>query len=298
MSSEPFISNDLFILYSDIVITKEYTFEELNDLQGSVIFIKTELLNTYIPWLLSLTRPYTLITTCNQDYCMPYNYYPPTDLSVKDLHDSLLAHSYLNVWFTKNPSIYHPKLKCIPLGPKWQYKSHSFFGEDKKPLLDIFHRHCTTPSELFYSNKPNLVYVNFDVKTTAYPYPFYAYHKNMRETILYWCTRQGFEVSPSKNYEEYLQDLKSYKFCVSPPGQGIDTHRAFESLMVGTIPIMITSALDSMYDDLPVLIINNLSLLSNEYLEAQYEKIKTKVYRFEKLYAPYWKERVRTVVSK
>jgi hypothetical protein len=297
MSSEPFISNDLFILYSDVVLDKEYTLEEVNRKMNAserlIIFIKTELLNSYIPWLLSLTRRYTLITTCNDDHCMPYFSFPPMNLDIKNLHDSLLGHSYLNMWFTKNPSILHPKLTYLPLGPKWQYTSVAFFGEDKKPILDILHRQCTTPSDLFYSNKSKLVYVNFDTTTTSPAWrPFYIPHTNIRDMIRYWCTQKGFEVSGSCGYEDYLKELKEYKFCVSPPGRGIDTHRAFESLMVGTIPILITSPLDSMYDDLPVLIISNLSVITQEYLEEQYLILKKKVFRFEKLYAPYWKQRI------
>ena len=303
MSSEPFISNDLFILYSDIVFDKIYPPEQIHiflkkilTFSKVVLFVNTNCLNHYIPWLLTIMVPYVLITTCCGDECIPYEYFPPQNSMVKELHDKLLAYPKMIRWMTKNPSICHPKLTYIPMGPKWQYQSWDFFGEDKTPILDVLHRHCTTPSELFYSEKSKLVYVNFDVNTTMNP--FYIQHTNIRNVLLKWCKDQGFEKSASSTFEGYLKELKEYKFCMSPPGCGIDTHRAFESLMVGTIPIMISSPLNSMYEDLPVLIVNRISMITQSYLEEQYERIKKKTYNFEKLYAPYWKRRVHSDLNR
>ena len=298
MSSEPFISNDLFLLYSNVILDQIYSPEEVyekmvNAPKDKVIFIKMDCLDFYLPWLVMITEPYVLITTGNDDLCLPYYMFPPEE-DIKKSHDSLLAYPYLKQWMTKNPSIVHPKLIPLPLGPKWQYTSFDFFGEDKGPILEILHRHCTTPVEYFYSPKSKLVYVNFDTITTSREWmPFYQPHVNLREVWLYECRHQGYEIAQSSPYEEYLNQMKEYKFCMCPPGHGIDTHRVFESLMVGTIPIMMTSPLDSMYEDLPVLIIKSMSMIRKEYLEEQYEKIKKKAYNFEKLYAPYWKKRIQ-----
>jgi hypothetical protein len=292
MSSEPFISNDLFLLYSDIVLDKLYSWDVLKTWVGLpkkyVILVKTEYVDAYIPWLLSFPYPYVLLTTCNNDYCMPYESFPP-HVQKKKLHDSLLACANMTCWMTKNPSIRHPKVTGLPLGPKWQYQSYDFFGEDKQRILKILHRHCMTPLVLFESEKPNFMYVNFDVTTTKLP--FYKPHTNMRELLLNRCMQEGFEVSPSCEYEVYLQDLKTYKFCMAPPGRGIDTHRVWESLMVGTIPVVVTSPLDSLYEELPVVIIKNVSQISKEYLEKEYLNLKKRKYTFEQLYAPYWKKR-------
>ena len=44
--------------------------------------------------------------------------------------------------------------------------------------------------------------------------------------------------------------LKKTKFVVCPPGRGIDTHRVYETLFFGGIPIIKTSPLDPMYKKL------------------------------------------------
>ena len=40
------------------------------------------------------------------------------------------------------------------------------------------------------------------------------------------------------------------KFVVCPPGRGVDTHRVYETLFFGGIPIIKTSFLDPMYEKL------------------------------------------------
>ena len=49
---------------------------------------------------------------------------------------------------------------------------------------------------------------------------------------------------------EYYATLKRTKFVVCPPGRGMDTHRVYETLFFGGIPIIKSSFLDPMYKKL------------------------------------------------
>jgi hypothetical protein len=49
---------------------------------------------------------------------------------------------------------------------------------------------------------------------------------------------------------DYYATLKQSKFVVCPPGRGLDTHRVYETLFFGGIPIIKTSFLDPMYKKL------------------------------------------------
>ena len=50
-----------------------------------------------------------------------------------------------------------------------------------------------------------------------------------------------------KKRVEYYELLKRTKFVICPPGRGFDTHRVYESLFFGCIPVIKTSFLDPMY---------------------------------------------------
>jgi len=47
---------------------------------------------------------------------------------------------------------------------------------------------------------------------------------------------------------EYYRQLKRTKFVICPPGAGIDTHRVYETLYFGGVPIIKSSFLDPMYE--------------------------------------------------
>lgn len=82
-----------------------------------------------------------------------------------------------------------------------------------------------------------------------------------------------------------------YAFSVSPHGNGLDCHRTWEDLVLGCIVIVKTSPLDSLYDGLPVVIVNDWSEVTEENLEYWLEKysdaFNNESYR-EKLTNQYW----------
>jgi len=94
----------------------------------------------------------------------------------------------------------------------------------------------------------------------------------------------------NRNFEEYLTDLKSSCFVLSPRGNGLDTHRTYESILMGAIPIVRTSELDSLFENLPVLIVQSWEMITEEFLLEKYEEISKKEYCLDKLYSSYWKE--------
>jgi hypothetical protein len=125
-----------------------------------------------------------------------------------------------------------------------QWVSDKFFGEPKDIVLGLYNQYFLEPLNKFNdaTMKPNLLYVNMALWTTDCP--FFAEHKNIRRTALDSLQRNGFELVPQVNNEDYIRALQTHKFCISPPGRGIDAHRTWESLMVGTIPICLSSSLN------------------------------------------------------
>ena len=100
---------------------------------------------------------------------------------------------------------------------------------------------------------------------------------------------ERFEYLGNFSYENYLKKMSEYKFIICPPGYGIDTHRCWESLLVGCIPIMIkVDSMDELYEDLPVLLVENYENITEEYLNKEYDRIKKSSYNFNKLYTDYW----------
>lgn len=96
----------------------------------------------------------------------------------------------------------------------------------------------------------------------------------------------------------YKRNLQ-YRFWLSPKGGGIDCHRTWEALYFGRIPIMLHSAIDQMFQDLPVIIVEKWDDVTLEFLEdfwVQYiEKYKVGFYNMDKINIEYWRSKILSV---
>jgi hypothetical protein len=57
---------------------------------------------------------------------------------------------------------------------------------------------------------------------------------------------------------------------------------------MGAIPIVKSSASDSMFDDLPVVIVMDWNEINEDFLLESYEKIKNTKFNLDKLFIDYW----------
>lgn len=84
---------------------------------------------------------------------------------------------------------------------------------------------------------------------------------------------------------EYFQSIASYKFVVSPEGNGIDCHRHYEALMAGCIPIVERNPLtEKKYKGCPILWTTDYSEITEDYLNQKYEEMIDKQYDFSCLF--------------
>lgn len=90
----------------------------------------------------------------------------------------------------------------------------------------------------------------------------------------------------SKNY---FSILPSYKFVISPEGNGIDCHRHYEALLAGCIPIIeFNDQIQEKYKDLPILYTKDYSEINPESLNDIYKNMLDKTYDFSRLFKSYY----------
>jgi hypothetical protein len=89
-----------------------------------------------------------------------------------------------------------------------------------------------------------------------------------------------------------------YAFSISPHGNGLDCHRTWEDLILGCIVIVKASPLDPLYKDLPVVIVNDWSEVTEDNLAKwleQYKDAFTNPSYRSKLTNAYWLNQIRIV---
>jgi len=97
-----------------------------------------------------------------------------------------------------------------------------------------------------------------------------------------------------KDGSDYLQNLQNAKFTLCPGGFGWDTYRAWESMVMGSIPVLETyyrkDGFYRVFDDLPVLWVDHFDNVTPALLESSYPKIlaRAEEYNFAKLTKHWW----------
>lgn len=83
----------------------------------------------------------------------------------------------------------------------------------------------------------------------------------------------------------YFLNMPSYKFVISPEGNGADTHRTYEALLAGCIPICEENELiKKKYEGCPILWTKDYSEITREYLKEKYKVMIGEVYDFTSLF--------------
>jgi hypothetical protein len=157
----------------------------------------------------------------------------------------------------------------IPIGFRDnQYTSH-------KVLKDVLEDTAKS------SNKTTLCLVNFLVENNDNERSKArdAFKDNMWVTKSDYMTfNKGKSLAHSdpetmKKRVEYYTQLKITKFVICPSGTGMDTHRIYETLYFGGIPIIKTSFLDPMYKKLGgCWIVNDWSEVTEEECNKRWEE--------------------------
>ncbi len=138
----------------------------------------------------------------------------------------------------------------------------------------------------FSGSHDKLVYTNFSTITDK---KRRGYAAVSRESIKLLLEENGIRFQPAVGAVDYYQALPSYKFVISPEGNGIDCHRHYEALIAGCIPIIENNHLiRDKYYGCPILYTEDYSEINHDYLEEVYCSMKDKIYDFSRLFLSYY----------
>ena len=84
--------------------------------------------------------------------------------------------------------------------------------------------------------------------------------------------------------------MESHKFVLCPPGNGIDTHRMWETLYLDSIPVVEKNISSREYSKLPIIYYENIEDVNIEYLN---ERCKELIFEKEMLSVDWWEKKVK-----
>jgi hypothetical protein len=270
VSSYPYIAGDTFRAFCNFIVDGVEQFDPAQVKRGDTIFLQADLREKFFKhYHPSIQQPYILVT---------HNCGPGADDPIPGPFKSYLEDEKIIAWFTQNADIRHPKIHPMPIGLANQCWPHG--------NIHTFTR-CIKAYKK--NSRKKLLYMNFTLNT----FP-------SERTFVYKLFVKNKLCTPTKPkvLEKYLEDLSKYKFTLSPRGNGVDCHRTWEALLMGSFPITRTSTLNSLYENLPVVIIEDWHEVTEDFLNRKYKEMSSKKYQWEKLYAPYWFDKIKQCQAK
>ncbi len=93
---------------------------------------------------------------------------------------------------------------------------------------------------------------------------------------------------------DYLSKLRSFNFVLSPQGNGVDTHRTWETLYMGGIPIVHRHpAVTPLLEALPVVLVDDWrELQSTGFLEGEWHRIHSTRFDYSTLRVSFWIDQI------
>ncbi len=158
---------------------------------------------------------------------------------------------YLNIpncrkVYSQNVNTLDSRVEFLPIG----IANHFWKWGDTKKVVDVI---------LEDIEKTDFVYAHFQERDNRV-----ECYDNVK--------REGIPIVESMEHKDYLRKLKTYKYCVSPEGNGIDCYRTWEALYMKTIPICKRSILvEEFAKTFPIYIVDDWKDLDVKDLEKQYD---------------------------
>jgi hypothetical protein len=96
-----------------------------------------------------------------------------------------------------------------------------------------------------------------------------------------------FETNPVPRNSTWQRQAE-FMFVVSPEGIGMDCHRTWEAILLGCIPIVKRNAISTIFEKLPVLVVDDWNEINRERLYAYVNSIQTHLFDFSCLFKEFW----------
>jgi hypothetical protein len=237
--------------------------------QNAIIYSKPEYLKYLFDNLKYAINKYIVISHAS-DYSIDYNYFFHKPLSVK-------------LWFAQNALYDHPSLMPIPIGVE---NTISRYGSVYGQCADLE----------YLSENEN----RFKNKTRIEDTVFCAWRNitnPMRSGVIDSFKKSGikYHYVERLEYKDYCETVSSYKFIASPPGNGLDCHKTWEILYMGSIPIVIKNRIYKFYK-LPILQVNKFEDVTPDLLKDFLSN--RPEYNMKELTMGYWKTLIEEEFNK
>ena len=181
----------------------------------------------------------------------------------------------------------HPKVQLVPIGicqDEYYYKPFLLAKQDfllrvtlkKLPCVSLFIKNHPCINVLDVVPKRRLLEKQVKVMCAISNTGSQWTVPDLRRRCKQYLTEASFgHVLPFMSKARYFEEHENCAFEISPFGNGLDCFRTYEALCLHTIPIVFDSPINSIFHGLPVVIVKEVTEITNELLQAALQQYGT-----------------------
>jgi hypothetical protein len=243
---------------------------------GSTVYVHGSAIPDLVKKMDSIQSKFILISgDCDESI-------PDAVFSSEDDFKKFIESEKIMHWYSQNAVNNHSKLTRIPIGLDY----HTLPGPaaQEKELIGV--KDAAPP----LAERKLQCYSNFHFSKQAdrkFTYDRDDAMAGVPKELVYYEPEKVSRTDTWKNQAQYA-------FVLSPHGNGLDCHRTWEALCLGCIPIVKTSLIDKVFEDLPVLIVKDWPEVTNELLSNTLSSFSQKNFNMERLTLAFWMDLIRS----
>jgi len=281
-----FITGQKFVELADVVFAANLPnndFAKINNLNIKVI-AKNEHLTSFKTKILKIKDGD--IVYCSSNHVELFFYYIEKNKDINNItlissqSDKVIDKKLFNKmpksihkWYSTNVAYNNEKLIPIPLGIANSYSP-------KNIRVDDFKNFSQKSSE-----KIDKLYINLQKNTN------FKERSNIHNLFLNkeWVVQR----EPNLEIIDYMNDLSKYKFVLCPWGNGVDTHRLWEVLYLGSIPVTKFHKTYESVKNLPIIFVDNYKDINLDFLSEKLDLLNNS--SSEELQFKFWQNKIKLV---
>ncbi|MEI8248958.1 MAG: hypothetical protein WCG07_00470 [Candidatus Taylorbacteria bacterium] len=246
-SSYPYISGDGFRSLAQHIFDDISNFNPIHVKENDIVFVRTDFVKEFFTEKHPLIRNRYILISHNSDSNI--------DKSYIQYIDEKIIH-----WFSQNALVEHLKITPIPIGLT---NYHYSFVIDRGNISNIYKAiNLTEPSK-----KINRISYGFVITNKSRVILLEDLKKNRLADNI-----------EDKDQMTYFKKMSSYRFTVSPDGNGADCFRTWEAIYLKTIPFVIRNEMNEYFKKikLPIYVLDSwrdLEYITEDQLEREYGSI-------------------------
>jgi len=267
-----FIVGEKFYNVADFIFSSNFTENDNDDYNRlnntfdinklkhiNIVYLHTMYKNQFFDIIRNLESKF-IVVTHNSDININ---------NVDNLPDNVIK------WYSQNVNFKDERLESLPIG----LENSRWFPETQKQNKIL---------EKVKNNKNirNLVYMNHNINTNikerSEPYELLKDKTFVTTQML----------ANGQNFDNYIDNIYNHKFVICPEGNGIDTHRKWETLYLNSIPIEKRCINSSFYEDLPICLVDSWEDITEDFLNKEYGRISNTKWNMNMLDMFYWENKI------